>query len=43
VPSAESVLDPLENEAVVFKDFFGAGLRMPPHLVLLDILRKFWV
>jgi hypothetical protein len=39
----ESVLDPKENEAVVFEDFFAAGLRIPPHSVLLDILHKFWV
>jgi predicted hydrocarbon binding protein len=42
-PDAESVLDPRENEVVVFKDFFTAGLRMPPHSVLLDILCKFQV
>jgi hypothetical protein len=42
-PGAESVLDPHENEVVVFKDFFTTGLRMPPHPVLLDILCKFWV
>jgi hypothetical protein len=27
----------------VFKDFFTAGLRIPPHPVLLDILHKFHV
>jgi hypothetical protein len=31
-PGAESVPDPHENEAVVFEDFFAAGLRMPSHL-----------
>jgi hypothetical protein len=40
---AESIPNPHENEAVVFKYFFVAGLRMPPHPVLLDILRMFWV
>jgi hypothetical protein len=39
----ESVPIPKENEAVVFDDFFIAGLRIPPHPVLLDILRKFYV
>jgi hypothetical protein len=39
--AAESVPDPRENEAVVFKDFFAAGLCIPPHPILLDILRKF--
>jgi hypothetical protein len=42
-PGAESVLDPLENKAVVFEDFFTAGLHMPPHPALLDVLRKFRV
>jgi hypothetical protein len=31
------------NEAVVFKDFFAAGLQMPPHPVLIHILCKFRV
>jgi hypothetical protein len=38
LPSVESVPDPKENEAIVFEDFFVAGLRIPLHLVLLDIL-----
>jgi hypothetical protein len=42
-PGMESVLAPRENEAVVFNDFFVADLRIPPHLVLLEILRKFQV
>jgi hypothetical protein len=40
-PSVESVPTPKENEAVVLKDFFIAGPHIPPHPVLLDILRKF--
>jgi hypothetical protein len=40
-PSAESVPSPRENESVVPKDFFIAGLHMPPRPVLLDILCKF--
>jgi hypothetical protein len=40
-PGVEYVLDPWPDEAVMFEDFFTTGLRMPPHLVLLDILRKF--
>jgi hypothetical protein len=31
------------NDAVVFEDFFSVGFRMPPHLMLMDILCKFWV
>jgi hypothetical protein len=42
-PSTESVPDPQENEVVVFEDFFAAGLRIPPHPILLDILHKFQV
>jgi hypothetical protein len=42
-PDAESVPDPHENEMVVFEDFFAAGLHMPPHSVILDILLKFRV
>jgi hypothetical protein len=32
---------PKENEVIVFEDFFVAGLRIPPHPVLLEILHKF--
>jgi tRNA A37 threonylcarbamoyladenosine synthetase subunit TsaC/SUA5/YrdC len=39
----ESMPAPRVDEAIVFDDFFTTGLRMPPHPVLLDILRKFWV
>jgi hypothetical protein len=40
-PGVESVPEPRVNEAAVFKDFFTAGLRMLPHLVLVGILHKF--
>jgi hypothetical protein len=42
-PGMESVQVPKEDEAVVFDDFFVAGLCIPPHPVLLDVLRKFRV
>jgi hypothetical protein len=42
-PDVESVPDPKENEVVVFEDFFTAGLCIPPHPILLDILHKFQV
>jgi hypothetical protein len=42
-PSTESVSEPRANEVVVFEEFFAAGLRMPPHPVLVDILHKFRV
>jgi hypothetical protein len=42
-PGAESVQDPRANEVVVFEDLSVAWLRMPPHPVLVGILRKFRV
>jgi hypothetical protein len=42
-PGGESVPNPRPDEAVVFEDFFTAGLHMPPHPVLVVILRKFRV
>jgi hypothetical protein len=42
-PGEETVLKPHPDEAVVFVEFFGAGLRMPPHPVLAYILLKFLV
>jgi hypothetical protein len=41
VPGAETVPEPDSDEAVVYEDFFVAGLRMPPHPTLADILLKF--
>jgi hypothetical protein len=40
-PGVEFVPDPQLDEAIMFEDLFPAGLCMPPHLVLLDILHKF--
>jgi hypothetical protein len=40
-PGEEVVPDPGDDEAVVFEEFFAAGLRMPPQLALTDILLKF--
>jgi hypothetical protein len=40
-PGAETVLEPNGDETVVYEDFFIAGLRMPPHLALADILLHF--
>jgi hypothetical protein len=40
-PGIESVPAPKGDEEVVFEDYLVAGLRIPPHLVILDILRKF--
>jgi hypothetical protein len=38
---AKTVSEPHNDEAMVFKDFFVADLRMPPHLALVDILLHF--
>jgi hypothetical protein len=39
----EVVPDPVDDEAVVFEEFFAAGLWMLPQLTLTDILVKFRV
>jgi hypothetical protein len=38
---AEMVPKPDREEVIVYEDFFVAGLRMPQHLALADILLKF--
>jgi hypothetical protein len=43
VPREETIPEPSANKVVVFEEFFTAGLRMPPHPVLSDILLKFQV
>jgi hypothetical protein len=40
-PGAEMVLEPNDDKAVVYEDFFVTGLRMPPHPALVDILLHF--
>jgi hypothetical protein len=42
-PGVESVPNPQTNKVVVFEDFFTVGLHMPPHPILVEILRKFHV
>jgi hypothetical protein len=42
-PGEEVVPEPAADEAIVFEEFFAAGLRMPSHPVLIDILVKFRV
>jgi hypothetical protein len=37
------VLELDDDEAIVFEEFFVAGLRMPPHPTLADFLQKFQV
>jgi hypothetical protein len=39
----EVVPEPANDEEVVFKEFFTAGLRMPSRPTLADILHKFWL
>jgi hypothetical protein len=36
----ETILEPTDDEANVFKEFFTAGLQMPPHPALTNILIK---
>jgi hypothetical protein len=37
----ETVLEPNDDEVVVYEDFFFAGLHMPMHSALAGILLKF--
>jgi hypothetical protein len=39
----EVVLEPAGDEAVVFEEFFAAGLRMPLQSVIVDNLVNFRV
>jgi hypothetical protein len=43
MPGEETISEPLADEAVVFEEFFTAGLWMPPHRTLAEILLKFQV
>jgi hypothetical protein len=40
-PGAETMPEHDNDEAIVYEDFFVAGLRMPPHLALANILMHF--
>jgi hypothetical protein len=40
-PREKTTLEPADEKAVVFEDFFVVSLRMPPHPVLADIMLKF--
>jgi hypothetical protein len=42
VPGAEEVPEP-EGELVVFEAFFTAGLRLPAHRFVVEVLRRFKV
>jgi hypothetical protein len=38
---SESVSNPRLVEAMVFEDFFAAGVCMPPHSILVDITMSY--
>jgi hypothetical protein len=42
VPGAEEVPEP-EGELVVFEAFFTAGLRLPAHRFVVEVLQRFEV
>jgi hypothetical protein len=42
-PREETMSEPQDDEAMVFEEFFTAGLRMPPHPMLADILLKYQI
>jgi hypothetical protein len=39
----EVIPEPVNDEAIMFEEFFAAGLRMPPQPALADILVKYHV
>jgi hypothetical protein len=39
----ETIPEPNTDDAIIFKEFFRMGLRMPPHPALTKISLKFWV
>jgi hypothetical protein len=42
-PREEVILEPTDDKAIVFKEFFVTRLCMPPQPALVEILLKFWV
>jgi hypothetical protein len=40
VPGAEEIPEP-EGELVVFEAFFIAGLRLPAHRLVVEVLQRF--
>jgi hypothetical protein len=42
VPGVEEVPEP-EGELVMFEAFFTAGLRLPAHRFVVEVLRRFEV
>ena len=41
LPQGETVPEPSKDYAVVFKDFFACGLRLPSIKFLREVLQKF--
>lgn len=37
----EVVLDPCDDEVVVYREFFVAGLRFPVHPLVVGVLKRF--
>ena len=37
----ETVPNPEDAEVVIFKEFFEAGLRFPPHPLVIGVLKRF--
>ena len=37
----ETVPDPKNDKVVIFKEFFEARLRFPPHLLVIGVLKRF--
>ena len=37
----ETIPDPEDDEVIVLKEFFEAGLRFPPHPLMIGVLKRF--
>jgi hypothetical protein len=40
-PGEETVLELVDDEAIVFEEIFTAGLQVPPHPAFTEILLKY--
>lgn len=39
----EALPEPKENDIVVFKSFFWAGLRLSMHMMVTEVLKKYGI
>ena len=41
LPNGETILDPHDDEVVIYREFFMAGLRFSPHPLVIGVLKRF--